>query len=428
MLSGTIPAHTVGRFAFTVKAANGVGTDATQPFTLDVTAPPLRVSAPGTLKGNVGSGFAYIFGASGGSGPYEFSVGSGKLPAGLSLSAGGVISGTPTAAGTSTVTVRTTDSAIPTPATTLTPITVTVAPRTLTVTTGSLLAGTVGRLYTQPLRAAMGVAPVRWTVTKGALPAGLTLDPAGVVRGFPAQAGTSTFTVEATDATTPTPLSATARLSLTVHPAVQPAVYVVNGANSAVHSFALGATGDVTPLATLAGAATALNGTSAVTIDPDGRVYVASANSTRHRRVRLRRHGRTSRPTAMIAGRTTGLASPQALTLDATGRLYVANSTANSITVYAKGAAGNAQPVTTIAGAHTGLSQPSALTFDGAGHLWVANLAANSLTEYPAGANGDVAPLATIAGSATRLSGPQGLALDGDRQPRWWPTPTTTRH
>lgn len=48
--------------------------------------------------------------ATNGTSPYTWSVVSGTLPAGLSLSTSGVISGTPTAAGTSSFTVRVTDS------------------------------------------------------------------------------------------------------------------------------------------------------------------------------------------------------------------------------------------------------------------------------------------------------------------------------
>ena len=48
--------------------------------------------------------------ASGGTAPYTFALLSGSLPAGLSLSAGGVISGTPTGSGASSFTVGATDS------------------------------------------------------------------------------------------------------------------------------------------------------------------------------------------------------------------------------------------------------------------------------------------------------------------------------
>ena len=47
--------------------------------------------------------------ASGGTGPYVFTVSSGTLPAGLTLSSSGLLSGTPTTLGSSTVTIQATD-------------------------------------------------------------------------------------------------------------------------------------------------------------------------------------------------------------------------------------------------------------------------------------------------------------------------------
>jgi hypothetical protein len=48
--------------------------------------------------------------ATGGTTPYTWSLSSGTLPAGLTLSAAGVISGTPTTPGTYTITVKVTDA------------------------------------------------------------------------------------------------------------------------------------------------------------------------------------------------------------------------------------------------------------------------------------------------------------------------------
>jgi hypothetical protein len=62
--------------------------------------------------GTVSSAYSQTLAATGGASPYTWSISSGSLPAGLSLAAAtGVISGTPTAAGTATVTVKVTDSA-----------------------------------------------------------------------------------------------------------------------------------------------------------------------------------------------------------------------------------------------------------------------------------------------------------------------------
>lgn len=64
---------------------------------------------PGTQTSTVGTPASLQLSASGGTAPYTWSVSG--LPAGLSASASGAISGTPTTAGTSTVTARVTDSA-----------------------------------------------------------------------------------------------------------------------------------------------------------------------------------------------------------------------------------------------------------------------------------------------------------------------------
>ena len=54
--------------------------------------------------------YSQTLSASGGTGPYTFSLLSGALPAGLTLSSAGVISGTPTAGGTAVFTVQALDS------------------------------------------------------------------------------------------------------------------------------------------------------------------------------------------------------------------------------------------------------------------------------------------------------------------------------
>ena len=66
------------------------------------------------------------------------------------------------------------------------------------ITTGSLLpTGLLGSAYSQTLAATGGTAPYTWSVTAGALPAGLTLSSAGVLSGTPTSVGTSNFTVTA---------------------------------------------------------------------------------------------------------------------------------------------------------------------------------------------------------------------------------------
>lgn len=72
---------------------------------------PTITLAPSTLPdGTVGSNYSRKISATGGKAPYGFSVSSGTLPAGLLLSDTGVLSGTPTTAGTSTFVVNGSDS------------------------------------------------------------------------------------------------------------------------------------------------------------------------------------------------------------------------------------------------------------------------------------------------------------------------------
>ena len=411
VLSGAIPARTAGRFTFAIIAANGLGPDAGQQFTLDITAPPLTATTPGTIKGNVGIPLSAALSAGGGIAPYTWSLASGTPPAGVSLSPAGLITGTPTRTGTSSFTVTLSDSALPAAESVTEPVTITIAARQLTITTSSLPAGQVTRAYSQTLSTVMGVAPLHWSVVSGKLPGGLSLNPSsGTISGVPTAAGASTFTVKVTDSTTPTTMKATAKLSVTIYPH-HPAVYVTNGANSAVSSFALTASGNAAPLSAITGAATGLNGTTAVAIDVSGRVYVASAGTNEIAEFASGTTGNVA-PSSVITGNATGLSYPDALAIDSTGRLYVANHSANSVTVYAAGASGNAAPVATITGSGTGLSGPAALTIDSAGNLWVANNANSSLTEYPVGATGDQNPLATIQGSSTGLNEPGGMTFD----------------
>ncbi|HEY7726241.1 MAG TPA: Ig domain-containing protein [Anaeromyxobacteraceae bacterium] len=84
-----------------------------QAATVTVATPsPLSVATASLPDGTAGSSYSATLAATGGTGPYAWSVTAGSLPAGLSLAAAtGVISGSPTTAGTSAFTVQVTDSA-----------------------------------------------------------------------------------------------------------------------------------------------------------------------------------------------------------------------------------------------------------------------------------------------------------------------------
>ncbi len=139
--------------------------------------------------------------ATGGVLPYSWAKTAGTLPAGLTVSSSGVISGTPTAAGTATGLVfQVSDSASHTASTSPLSLTITAATGP-TVTTSSLPSGTQNVSYSTTLAATGGTTPYTWTKTSGTLPAGLSLASNGVISGTPTVAGTQSGLVfTATDA------------------------------------------------------------------------------------------------------------------------------------------------------------------------------------------------------------------------------------
>ena len=212
VLTGT--PTTAGTYPFTVKVTDSASNTATGAFSITVNA-ALKVTLATLPTGVVSAAYtSTTLAATGGIPTYTWTTTpvSGSFPPGLSLSAAGVLSGTPTTAGTYPFTVKVTDSASNT-ATGAFSITVNAG---LSVTTSSLPAGTVTVAYSSTLLVAGGVSPYTWTTTpvSGTFPPGLTLSAAGVLSGTPTTAGTYPFTVKVTDSASN---SATAALSIAVN-------------------------------------------------------------------------------------------------------------------------------------------------------------------------------------------------------------------
>lgn len=140
--------------------------------------------------------------ASSGDAPFTWSVTSGSLPAGISLSAStGVISGTPsqTTSSTASFTIQIKDTDGDTDTQPLS-LKVTAEDTQPTITTTTLPGVLPGEPYSEVLGVSSGDAPFAWNITSGSLPAGLNLSGNdGEISGWPAAAGVSTFTVQVTD-------------------------------------------------------------------------------------------------------------------------------------------------------------------------------------------------------------------------------------
>jgi len=211
-ISGTPTASGTASFNVQVKDANN--NTATKSLTLSVVA-PLQVTTSSLPNGQVGSSYSAFLVASGGATPYTWSVSSGTLPGGLTLSASsGQISGTPTTTGTSSFTIQVKDSGNST-ATKALSFTITAGTQPLSITTTSLSGGQTNTAYSAFLTATGGTTPYTWSVSSGSLPAGLTMNSAGDITGVPTASGTSSFTAKVTDASSPAK-TATQGLSIAV--------------------------------------------------------------------------------------------------------------------------------------------------------------------------------------------------------------------
>jgi hypothetical protein len=154
------------------------------------------LSASPLPSGSTGVSYSQTLSASGGSGPYSWSLTSGALPAGLSLSGGGTISGTPSGSCAATFTVAATDA---NGIVGLQQFGLTVYQPPVILTPSLLPAATVGSAYSVGL-SATGVGSYTWSITFGSLPPGVSLTPAGMVTGVPRSIGLYTATVMVTDA------------------------------------------------------------------------------------------------------------------------------------------------------------------------------------------------------------------------------------
>jgi hypothetical protein len=186
LLSGTPAGPSFTTLVFRV--ADSAGLTAERSFTLDIQPPALSFS-PATLPpGTTGQPYSANFVPTGAGTSYTFSLLSGTLPPGLTLSSAGVVSGTPTATGTSTFVVRLNSLGVNVDQSASLTI---LAP--LNLSPATLPNGRINTVYTATLLASGGAPPYSMSI-RGGLPPGITFSN-GVFSGAPTSIGVFEFTV-----------------------------------------------------------------------------------------------------------------------------------------------------------------------------------------------------------------------------------------
>jgi len=252
-ISGT-PTGPNGTANFTVKmtdASTAGAQSATQALSILVNLPAAPAITTTSLPGAT-EGVAYSQQiAATGLAPLAYSVSVGSLPAGLTMSNAGLVSGTATGpTGTINFTVQVKDGSNPVQtATQALAITVSL-PAPPSITTTSLPAGTEGDAYSQTVAATGGLGTLTFSISAGSLPASLAMDSTGKITGTPTGPnGTANFTVQVKDQSNPAQ-TGTKVLSIVINlpaaPVIAPTT-LPNGAQGTPYSQGLTVTGGLAP-------------------------------------------------------------------------------------------------------------------------------------------------------------------------------------
>jgi hypothetical protein len=252
-ISYTAPTGLLTQITVTLTATARANSTTTATATINVVLPPTFTTLT-VPNGTNGTAYDEALVVTGGVSPLHFTVVSGSLPTGLSLTNSGTIQGTPPGSNTNnTFTVQVADSG--SPAVTATQqFTIGIGPPpALGIQTGQLAAGQVGSPYNAVVTPYGGITPYTWSVVVngGLLPTNLLLNPAsGQITGIPTVPGTSTFSVQVIDSAIP-PQKAIVALSITIAPPPPLAITTTalpNGLTATGYGFNLQTTGGLAPI------------------------------------------------------------------------------------------------------------------------------------------------------------------------------------
>ena len=192
-LTGTPTA--LGSYNFSITATGFGNCTVTQNYQVVIACPTATIS-PATLpSATINLSYNQSFTVTGLSGTPTFGL-SGALPAGVSLTSGGVLSGLPTQGGVFNFIITAMNS---NGCAAMREYNLTVN-SPLGITTASLPSARRNVVYSQTLSASGGAQPYTWSLASGGLPAGVSLQPDGVLSGTPTALGAFNLVVQVTDA------------------------------------------------------------------------------------------------------------------------------------------------------------------------------------------------------------------------------------
>jgi hypothetical protein len=188
----------LGDFPVSFKVTDVQSRSTQKAITITVSLPPLTIATSAVPAARQGSAFTYQMTATGGKPPYRWAVSTGALPTGLALAeTTGVISGTPSATGNFnfTIDVSDADSRVARKA-----LSIEVIPAPLSIAAATFIDALMGTPFSYAPTASGGTPPYAWSISDGALPAGLSLNSStGALSGAATSLGTFSFVLSVHD-------------------------------------------------------------------------------------------------------------------------------------------------------------------------------------------------------------------------------------
>ena len=201
--------HLTGKFpqtggqTFTAVGTNSSGQQITVNQTFTITVNPFTISTTSLPQACLGFPYDSQLTFNGGTPPFTWNA---NTPAGLTITNTGLIQGTPTTDGTSTMTLTATDANGVTGSPATLQLDTECGPNTLNITTPQSAFPEVRTYHNQPhidvqMTAANNTGTLTWSLDSGALPDGVTITSTGKVSGtiLDEEPNTWTFTIKTTD-------------------------------------------------------------------------------------------------------------------------------------------------------------------------------------------------------------------------------------